>query len=126
MIDYTAHADLYDHLASKCTSPGNGPFDAIIDCVGNMVLYYNSPGYLKVDGVFLCIENPILKQIKANYWPTILGGTARIFKGVMNSPSRILGKVVVEWFEKGWIKEIPIDSVFEMDDAVQVSSPSLD
>lgn len=125
MIDYTAHEDLYGHLSSKCTSPGNSPFDAIIDCVGNMSLYYKSPGYLKKDGAFLCIESPLLKSLKISCWPVMLGGTARTFKGIMNDPSGRLGKVVVEWFEKGWIKEIPVDSVFNMDEVIQVSSPSL-
>lgn len=125
MIDYTAHEDLYGHLSSKYTSSDNVPFDAIIDCVGNMALYHKSPGYLKADGAFLCIESPLLKSLNISIWPAIFGGTPRTFKGVMNDPSGRLGRIVVEWFEKGWIKEIPVDSVFKMDQAINVFSPSL-
>jgi hypothetical protein len=119
-VDYTAHEDLYGHLSSICSAPGNSPFDAIIDCVGNMVLYYNSPGYLKLEGEFISIESSSLIQLKSNYLPTMLGGGRRTYKSVWAHPSGALAEVVTGWFEKGWIKELPVDSVLSMDDALQV------
>ena len=35
-------------------------------------------------------------------------------------PSGALAKAVAGWFEKDRIKEVPVDSVFNMDDALQV------
>ncbi|EXJ77778.1 hypothetical protein A1O3_10007 [Capronia epimyces CBS 606.96] len=119
VVDYTAHKDLYGHLSSICSAPGKTAFDAIIDCVGNLELYYNSPGYLKPQGKCLSIEGSFLRELKFNYWPAMLGGTGRTYKSVMNNPSGTLAKTVAGWFEKGWIKEIPVDSVFSMDDAIQ-------
>lgn len=88
-----------------------------------MDLYYKSSPYLKTGGPFCCIEAPMLKSLTVGLWPKFLRGAGGIFKGVMNDPSGANGKIVAEWFEKGWIKEVPVDSVFNMEEVLQVLSP---
>ncbi|KAJ2993317.1 hypothetical protein NUW58_g1874 [Xylaria curta] len=56
VVDYTAHSDLYCHLSSLVKSIGSSPFDAIFDCVGDDMLYYRSPGYLKAGGTIALIK----------------------------------------------------------------------
>lgn len=118
MIDYTAHESLYSHLQ---TSYNSAPFDAILDCRGSEALYRNCPGYLKSGGKFFTIESGLLSTVKFMMHPTMLGGTPRKFVSCMNSPSGESAKVAATWVEKGWIKEIPIDSTYDMDNAVKVS-----
>lgn len=122
-MDYNAHTSLYDFLSSISKAPGDRPFDAVIDCVGDDTLYQSSPGYLKPDGRYLSIEAGPFGVLKlCRWWPVMFGGTPRAFINVMSYPSGSSAKEVVSWFEKGWIKEIPIDSTFDMGDAIQVSS----
>ncbi|KAL7629440.1 zinc ion binding [Parahypoxylon ruwenzoriense] len=120
VVDYTVHESLYDHLSSMSKTPGNGPFDAIFDCVGNDTLYYRSPAYLKLDGRYLSIEAGFFGSFKLiKWWPVMLGGTPRAWVNVLSKPSGSSAKEVADWFEKGWIREIPVDSTFEMGDALQ-------
>ncbi|KAK5626098.1 hypothetical protein RRF57_001813 [Xylaria bambusicola] len=122
VVDYTAHDDLYGHLASLTTSAGCRPFDAIFDCVGNDTLYYRSPGYLKLDGKYHSIvHGPLgfIAEFKFNHWPVLLGGIPRTYSSVFSNPSGSSAREVVNCFERGCIKEVPIDSVFEMDDALK-------
>ncbi|KAI0518058.1 zinc alcohol dehydrogenase [Xylaria bambusicola] len=122
VVDYTAHDDLYGHLTSLATSTGCRPFDAIFDCVGNDTLYYRSPGYLKIDGKYHSIvHGPLgfIAEFKFNHWPVLLGGIPRTYSSVFSNPSGSSALEVVNWFEKGCIKEVPIDSVFEIDDALK-------
>lgn len=85
-----------------------------------MTLYNKSSGYLEAGGSFCTIENPFLKSLVINWWPKFLGGPGGTFKGVNNSPSGANAKIASEWFEKGWIKEVPIDSTFGMEEALKV------
>ncbi|KAI8623267.1 zinc alcohol dehydrogenase [Xylariaceae sp. FL1651] len=122
VVDYTAHESLYDHLASLCKSRGGRPFDAIFNCVGDDTLYYRSPEYLKVDGKYHSIERGpwgFITQFKFNHWPVMLGGIPRTYSSVFSNPAGSSAKEVVNWFEKGCIKEVPIDSIFEMDDTLK-------
>ncbi|KAI1358410.1 zinc alcohol dehydrogenase [Xylaria arbuscula] len=122
VVDYTAHDDLYGHLTSLTMSAGRRPFDAIFDCVGHDMLYYRSPGYLKVDGKYHNIaQGPLgfIAEFKFNYWPVILGGIPRTYSSVFSNPSGASAQEVVNWYEQGCIKEVPIDSVFEMEDALK-------
>ncbi|KAI1467187.1 uncharacterized protein F4812DRAFT_431561 [Daldinia caldariorum] len=34
-------------------------------------------------------------------------------------PSGASAKDIVNWFEKGWVNEVPVDSSYEMDNALQ-------
>ncbi|KAK7414933.1 zinc ion binding [Neonectria punicea] len=113
VIDYTAHNSLYDHLSNRF---GDAPFDTILDCIGNETLYKRCPGYLKPKGKVLSIAGGLLPMPRL---PVILGGTPRAFLHVNNSPAGARAKEAATWFNKGWIKEVPIDSRFGMDDAVE-------
>ncbi|KAI1356105.1 zinc alcohol dehydrogenase [Xylaria sp. FL0043] len=122
VVDYTAHDDLYGHISSLTKSSGNRPFDAIFDCVGDDKLYYRSPGYLKTDGKYHSIERGpfgFITQFKFNHWPVLLGGIPRTYSSVFSNPSGSSAREVVSWFERGCIKEVPIDSVFELKDALK-------
>lgn len=107
-----------------CNAPGNSHFDAVVDCVGSIELCHKSSGYLKPGGKYISIEGSFFLQLKSNYLPDILGGTPRPYKSIMTYPSGALAEVVAGWFEKKWIKEVPVDSVFSMDDALQVIHPN--
>ncbi|KAI1384352.1 zinc alcohol dehydrogenase [Hypoxylon trugodes] len=124
VVDYTARESLYDHLTSLYAVSSKGPFDVVVDCVGDETLYHRSHGYLKPDGKFLSIEaGPFgfLQQFKNNYWPVILGGTPATFINILSKPSGYSAKEVVNLFEKGWIREVPVDSTFEMNNVIQVN-----
>lgn len=62
--------------------------------------------------------------LKYKIQPVLLGGTPRAYSHVMNSPAGTGAKEVAGWVDKGLIKDIPIDSRFDMEDAVKVSSGS--
>ncbi|GAW14222.1 hypothetical protein ANO14919_036210 [Xylariales sp. No.14919] len=122
VVDYTAYEDLYGHLTSLATSIDNRPFDAIFDCVGNDMLYYRCPGYLAVDGKYHSIERGpfgFIAQFKFNHWPVLLGGIPRTYSSVFSNPSGSSAREIVNWFERGCVKEVPIDSMFEMNDALK-------
>ncbi|KAI0473945.1 hypothetical protein GGR56DRAFT_558181 [Xylariaceae sp. FL0804] len=51
----------------------------------------------------------------------MLGGTPRTFRGIFNNPSGKAAQDAASLFEKGWVKEVPLDSTFAMSDAIQVS-----
>ncbi|KAI1661750.1 GroES-like protein [Daldinia decipiens] len=120
VIDYNVHKSLPEYLASVCAEPGARPFDAIINAMNNEPLYNHSPKYLKPDGKYLDIEGGPLGFLKLNnWWPVILGGTPRTRINIMSNPSGDSAKDAAAWIEKGWIKEVPIDSTFEMEDALQ-------
>ncbi|KAI8966888.1 GroES-like protein [Daldinia sp. FL1419] len=120
VVDYTAHKSLPEYFTSLCTAPGNKPFDAIIDCVGNEELYTRSPKYLKTEGKYLDIEPGPFGYFKLGNWrPVILGGTPRTRVNIMSAPSGDSARDIAKWFEKGWVDEVPVDSTYEMDDAVR-------
>jgi NADPH:quinone reductase-like Zn-dependent oxidoreductase len=124
VVDYTAHQSLPDYLSSMVKAPGQKPFDAIIDCVGTDALYNHSPEYLKPDGKYLYIEFSPWGFLKLNsYWlPSMLGLTPRTCINAFSKPSGDSAKRVATWVEKGWISEVPIDSIFEMDNAIEVDT----
>ncbi|KAF2966419.1 hypothetical protein GQX73_g7126 [Xylaria multiplex] len=125
VVDYTAHEDIYGHLSSLVTFNGSRPFDAIFDCVGDDMLYYRSPGYLKVDGKYHSIERGpfgFITQFKFNHWPILLGGIPRTYSSVFSNPAGSSAREVASWFERGYIKEVPIDAIFEMDGALKVAA----
>ncbi|KFA46173.1 hypothetical protein S40293_03753 [Stachybotrys chartarum IBT 40293] len=119
-VDYTAHASLYDCLDSLYAAPEKESFGVIFDCVGDDTLFHRSPKYLKVDGKFLSIEAGPFGFLKfINWQPVILGGTPRNFLSVFSSPSANSAREVATWFNKGWIKEVPVDSLFAMEDVLE-------
>ncbi|CAG9989451.1 unnamed protein product [Clonostachys byssicola] len=118
-LDYKSEDSIYDYLNSLTADRKRGPFDAIIDCVGDDTLFHRSPGYLKATGKFFSIEGGPMGGLTLKKLPVILGGTPRPFINVFSKPSTASMKMVVGWIEKGWIKELPVDSTFQMDDAIQ-------
>ncbi len=119
VVDYTAHGDaLYDHLASRFG--GAAAFDSVIDCVGSTALYNRCAAYLKPSGKFLCIKGPFHRPIRS-VLPTLLGGTPRSFYAVNNAPAGAGAREAGSWLERGWVKEVPIDSRYAMGEVVQVS-----
>ena len=118
VVDYTSLDSLYIHLATKYD---DAPFDAIIDCVGDENLYKQSPAYLKSDGKFLSITGGWLPLMKSKVLPRLLGGTPRSYLRIMNSPSGKGAREVAAWLEKGWVKEVPIDTIYDMKNALEVS-----
>ena len=119
-MDYTAHSSISDHLSSLCTTKKQ-PFDAVFDCVGNDTLFHRSQGFLKVDGKFLSIAAGPFGVFKFMNWPPALGGISQKFISVFSAPSGDSAREVVGWFNKGWIREVPIDTIFAMEDALKVS-----
>ncbi|CAI6061898.1 unnamed protein product [Clonostachys chloroleuca] len=118
-FDYKSKDCIYDYLTSLTADTTRDPFDAIIDCVGDDTLFHRSPGYLKATGKFFSIEGGPLGGLTLKRLPVILGGTPRPFVNVFSKPSTASINMVVGWIEKGWIKELPVDSTFQMDDAIQ-------
>ncbi|CAG9951542.1 unnamed protein product [Clonostachys rosea f. rosea IK726] len=118
-LDYKSKDSIYDYLTSLTADPTRGPFDAIIDCVGDDTLFHRSPGYLKGSGKFLSIEGGPWGGLTLKRLPVVLGGTPRPFVNVFSKPSTASMNMVVGWIEKGWIKELPVDSTFQMDDAIE-------
>ncbi|KAF7558019.1 hypothetical protein G7Z17_g313 [Cylindrodendrum hubeiense] len=116
VVDYTAHKSLYDHLL---TTYKDSPFDKILDCIGDETLFKRCPGYLKPEGQFLCIAGKLLSGIKFKMLPVMLGGTKRSYFHIMNGPAGSGAREVAGWVDKGWIKEVAIDSTFEMDAAIE-------
>lgn len=122
VVDYTSTVSTFDALASLSSSSNDAaPFDAIIDCVGNEQLYRQSPAYLKPAGRFLTIAGSPLLSFKYPFLPVSLGGIPRSYTHVMGKTGGAAAQEVVDWFKKGLISNVPIDSIVEMDEAVQVT-----
>lgn len=92
-----------------------------MDCLGHEELYKHSPRYLKVGGDYINIAGSLMPFIKAKMCPVILGGTPRNYVRLNNSPAGSRAKEASNWFKSGWIKEVPIDEIFDMEHALEVS-----
>ncbi|KAH8881818.1 NAD(P)-binding protein [Thozetella sp. PMI_491] len=119
VIDYTAYKSLSDHLTSISTLPGNEPFDAIFDCIGNNPLYQHCAGYMKRSGKYLCIEGGPFGRFKLYHLLSLIGVTSRTFQSVFSTPSGLSASEIRSWYEKGAIVEIPIDGIYNMDEVPQ-------
>jgi NADPH:quinone reductase-like Zn-dependent oxidoreductase len=119
-----SHVSIFDKLSSLSSSSNDAaPFDAIIDCVGNEELYRQSSAYLEQGGRFLTIAaNPLL-SLKYPFLPVLFGGIPRSYTHVMGKTGGAAAQEVAEWFEKGLVNTVPIDSIVEMDQAAQVILP---
>jgi hypothetical protein len=134
VIDYKLHPNLPAYLAQQYSSK---PFDAIIDNVGNDdTLYTRSPSYLHPNGAFLAggkmsvihgtggflnLFSALFGFALHKFWPVTLGGTPR--KYVFHSgniDAETMAKLP-SLVESGDLTGL-VDSVFEMDDAIKVSS----
>ncbi|KAH8897166.1 NAD(P)-binding protein [Thozetella sp. PMI_491] len=119
-IDYRKHDNLPAYLAQQY---GTKPFDFLLDCVGTQALFTNSPAYLKpegalvnigaLEGVLATIRNAIFNL----FLPAWLGGVPRRYIMFSTPPERDYTVEVTRLIEEGRLR-IPVDSVFEMEDAV--------
>ncbi|KAL6229121.1 hypothetical protein BDW75DRAFT_225633 [Aspergillus navahoensis] len=119
-VDYRKHDSLPDYLAQQYN---NMQFDFILDCVGTQALFANSPAYLKPDGAVINIGalegfGVTARKFLANIWlPTWLGGVPRRYVMFSTQPARDDAVYIADLVEKG-VVHVPVDSVFEMEDAV--------
>ena len=103
------------------------PFDAILDTVGVQMLYDSSSAYLKPDGPFINvgamegIGTTLWSGVKNMIWPQFLGGTPRRYIFQQTNPTQDRLKYLIRLVEEGKLKVV-IDQVFQMEDALQVSS----
>ena len=129
VIDYTTHSPLRNHLHET--------FDAIFDIVGEPGLWENSPKYLVSDGWFIALGQMAMTGAPS-WWgllswlipaklgtlrPVMLGGVPRkyrMYQGQINEKDM---ERVMELVKDGKVT-VPVDSVWKMDDAKQVSRSS--
>lgn len=121
MVDYRVHNLLEEHLAHRF---GEEQFDAVLDCVGSQALYTNSPRYLKPEGKFINIvggwSQGVVPFITNKLRPCFLGGTPRSYELFLLSASGETAREAAALVEQGIIKKAPIDSVFPMEEVVEV------
>ncbi len=119
-INYRNHDPLPAYLAQQY---GDRPFDFILDCVGTQALYARSPAYLKpagalinigaLEGVLVTMRNALCNL----FLPTWLGGVPRRYIMFSTPPERDYAVELTRLIEEGRVR-IPVDSVFNMEDAV--------
>jgi NADPH:quinone reductase-like Zn-dependent oxidoreductase len=91
------------------------------------MLYDNSPAYLKPDGPFINVGGmegigaALWSGAKNTFWPQFLGGTPREYIFQQTNPEQNRLKYLIRLVEEEKLKVI-IDQVFNMEDAIQVSS----
>lgn len=96
----------------------------MLDCVGSQALFVNSPAYLKAEGAVVNIgvfEGVIatVRNFLFNSWlPTWLGGVPRRYIMFSTLPTRDDAVYMAHLIEEGRVR-IPVDSVFDMQDAVR-------
>jgi NADPH:quinone reductase-like Zn-dependent oxidoreductase len=118
------HSPLSTYLAEKY---GSEPFDAILDCVGIQKVYTDSPAYLKKDGIFVNVGAMeglgafIKSNVKNMLVPAFLGGTPRKYMFQQTNPTEERLQYLAGLVKEGKLRVI-IDQVFEMEDALQVST----
>lgn len=115
------HNPLEAHLAERF---GEQQFDAVLDCVGSQSLYMNSPRYLKPEGKFINIvggwSQGVVPFIRNKLRPCLLGGTPRSYDLFLLSASGETAREAAAFVEQGIIKQAVIDSVFPMEEAIEV------
>ncbi|KAK3307783.1 uncharacterized protein B0T15DRAFT_508315 [Chaetomium strumarium] len=120
-IDYRKHDPLPAYLAQHYSDK---PFDFILDCVGSQALFVQSPAYLKPEGAVINIGAlegfaRTAFSVLSNYWlPTWLGGVPRRYIMFSTPPRRDDAVHLTRLVEEGRLR-IPVDSVFEMEDALR-------
>jgi len=120
-IDYRKHDPLPAYLAQQY---GDKPFDFVLDCVGTQALFVHSPAYLKAEGAVVNIGalegvTVTVRNVLFNMWlPTWLGGVPRRYIMFSTPPARDDAVYLARLIEEGRVR-IPVDSVFDMEDAVR-------
>ncbi|KAK4234098.1 hypothetical protein C8A03DRAFT_38140 [Achaetomium macrosporum] len=120
-IDYRKHDPLPAYLEQHY---GDKPFDFVLDCVGSQALFVHSPAYLKPEGAVINIGalesfSRTAFNVLLNRWlPTWLGGVPRRYVMFSTPPRRDDAVYVARLVEEGRLR-VPVDSVFDMEDAVR-------
>jgi hypothetical protein len=124
VVDYKVHDPVHEYLTKTYADK---PFDRIIDCNGNQALYDKCEAYLKKSGTFINIvggvSQGVFPWIKGNLVPTFLGGTARKYKILPLTPNGKFQRGIVDWVNKGLVKEVQVDSEYPLEELVQVCRP---
>ncbi len=101
------------------------PFDLIFDCVGDQKLFSDSPKYLQPAGQLISIvggrTGGVVPFVRNKLVPRFLGGTPRTYKLLALGPSGEYAREVAGWIGKGYIRDVPIDSEYAMEDVVKVA-----
>lgn len=122
-IDYKAHEPLHAYLSQKHAEE---QFDFIFDCVGDQVLFEQSPPFLKATGKFICLtggkSQGVIPYIKNILRPSFLGATPRTYRILGLTPSGDLMRDVVKACNEGGIKQVPVDSEYGFDEVIEVST----
>lgn len=120
-VDYKKDGPLPSFLADQY---GDKPFDFILDCVGTQALFANSPAYLKPDGALVnigVIEGMVVTAFNSlmnMLLPIWMGGVPRRYIMFSSPPLRDDAIYLVRLVEEGRLR-IPVDSVFDMEEAVR-------
>jgi NADPH:quinone reductase-like Zn-dependent oxidoreductase len=128
VIDYRVQAPLHSYLSKTY---GSEPFDAILDTIGTQLLFDESPAYLKPNGKFINVGameglvTGIWSMAKNTLWPRLLGGTPRSYTFQQTNPVQETMQYLIKLVEEEKLIVV-IDKVFQMEDALQVSSCSFD
>ena len=123
IVDYTQHSSIEHHLAQKF---GNEPFDIIFECTDSGdALFARADEYLKPDGRFVSViggwSQGVVPFLFNKLRPVMLGGTPRSYDIFLLTASGAITKHVAQYVESGIIKDVPIDSEFPMEQAVEVN-----
>ncbi|PWY95991.1 NAD(P)-binding protein [Aspergillus sclerotioniger CBS 115572] len=119
-VDYREHDSLPEYLAHQY---GDKPFDCILDCVGSQALFVHSPTYLKAEGMVVNIGTlesvmATARNVLSNmYLPKWLGGIPRRYIMFSATPTSENAVYIARLVEESRLR-IPVDSVFDMEDAV--------
>lgn len=95
----------------------------MLDCVGTQALFSNSPAYLKAEGAVVNIGmleglGVTVRNVLLNsFLPTWLGGVPRRYIMFSTPPARDDAVYIGRLVEEDRVR-IPVDSVFDMEDAV--------
>ncbi|PYI11007.1 NAD(P)-binding protein [Aspergillus sclerotiicarbonarius CBS 121057] len=120
-IDYRSHDSLPAFLTHQY---GGKPFDCILDCVGSQAIFVQSPAYLKPEGMVVNIGTlegvgATARNVLFNrYLPTWLGGVPRQYVMFNTKPTTDDAVYVARLVQEGHMR-VPVDSVFDMQDAVR-------
>lgn len=123
IVDYTQYASVEDHLAERF---GDDPFDVIFECTDSRnTLFARADEYLKPDGRFVSViggwSQGVVPFLVNKLRPVVLGGTPRSYDIFLLTASGVIAKHVGQYVEEGIIKDVPIDSEFPMEQAVEVN-----
>lgn len=126
-VDYRANAPLPAYLARTYAAQ---PFEYIFDTIGTQALFAHCPPYLMPDGLLVNVGNfegpgiTIWRMMLNTYLPRLLGGVPRRYAMISTTPNGEKAAGLARMVEEGRLR-VPVDEVFEFEDALKVSRFSL-